>query len=110
MIDQQRHLSPQKRGGGHVRGESALVSSPSSTSAGLENLIGDDPTPEVLAQIGEEHERLMARLDEGLREIAVWKMESLNNEEIAAQLGITSRSVRRKLERIRELWLVESVA
>ncbi len=109
VIDQQRHLSPQKRGDGHVRGDSAFIGA-SSEAAGLENLIGDDPTPEMLLQISEEHERLMTALDEDLRQIAVWKMESRNNEEIARELGITSRSVRRKLARIRELWLVEAEA
>lgn len=110
VIDQQRHLSPQKRGGGNVRGDSAFIGDSLSQQAGLENLIGDDPTPEMLLQISEEHERLMTALDEDLRQIAVWKMESRNNEEIARELGITSRSVRRKLERIRELWLVEAEA
>ncbi len=110
VIDQQRHLSPQKRGGGNVRGESIFGSKSLSAAEGLQQLIGGEPTPELLVQISEEHDRLMMTLDDDLRQIAVWKMESRNNEEIAAELGITSRSVRRKLARIRDLWTVEAGA
>ncbi len=105
VIDQQRHETPLKRGGGQVRGESVFVGNSSSPADGLQQLIGKDPTPEMLAQISEEHDRLMTMLDDDLKQIAVWKMENRNNEEIASELGLTSRSVRRKLGRIRELWL-----
>ena len=56
----------------------------------------------------EEHKRLLDALDDDtLRNIAVWKMEGWNGQEIAEKLGLTRRSVERKLERIRELWKVE---
>ena len=107
-IDQRRHAGQQKRGGGKVRGESHFRGIDDSVEpAGLDELIGSEPTPEMLNQITEEHERLMGKLDDALRQIAVWKLESRNNEEIAKLMSITSRSVRRKLERIREIWQEE---
>ena len=42
--------------------------------------------------------------DDVLRRIAVWKLEGWTGAEMATELGITRRSVERKLERIRELW------
>ena len=104
-IDQQRFYAQQKRGGGQVRGESRFERDGDSLGRrGLDQLVGTEPTPEILNQIAEEHDRLMDRLDERLRQIAIWKLESRDNEEIGKLMGITSRSVRRKLERIREIW------
>ena len=39
-----------------------------------------------------------------LRTIALRKLEGHTSEEIAAQLGISARTVDRKLELIREVW------
>lgn len=107
VIDQRRRENNLKRGGGRVRGDSALGGGPNSTAPGFDGLIGSGPTPEVLLEIAEQHERLLAALDNDLRRVAIAKLESRNHEEIAEQLGITSRSVRRKLARIREIWLRE---
>jgi RNA polymerase sigma factor (sigma-70 family) len=103
VIDQQRHDGNQKRGGGMVRGESGLNLDLS--SAPQSQLVDSAPTPEVLAQMTEEHQRLMARLDDDLQQVAVLKMDGFRLEEIAQRLGITSRSVQRKLNRIRETWV-----
>lgn len=104
-IDQRRHAIQQKRGGGKVRGESHFRGQTDSLQPqGFDELMDTEPSPEVLHQIAEEHERLMSKLDDTLKQIAVWRLESRNNEEIAKLMGITSRSVRRKLERIREIW------
>jgi DNA-directed RNA polymerase specialized sigma24 family protein len=103
VIDQKRRLGGQKRGGGAVRGESVFE------EGGLEQVLGDEPTPETLVTLAEEHDRLLAVLgDETLRQIALKKLEGFTNEEIADQLGVTCRSVERKLQRIRARWL-ESV-
>ena len=64
--DQQR----QKRGGGAVRGESALVGADDS-GAGLGQFAGDEPTPAFAAEVADECERLLDRLgDAQLRQIA----------------------------------------
>jgi RNA polymerase sigma factor (sigma-70 family) len=71
----------------------------------LEQVIGNEPTPEFLAEISESFDRLMACLpDDELRCIAAWKMEGYTHEEIAAKLGCVRRTVDRKLRLIRHLW------
>jgi DNA-directed RNA polymerase specialized sigma24 family protein len=66
---------------------------------------GPEPTPELAAQLVEEYQRLLARLDEpGLRSVAVWRMEGYTVEEIAGRLNCTTRTVERKLRVIRSLW------
>jgi DNA-directed RNA polymerase specialized sigma24 family protein len=102
-IDQKRRNVGQKRGGGAVRGESAFNSE---RDQGLDQFLADDPTPETLAILAEAHQRLLAVLDDDtLRHIALRKMEGFTNEEIAEQLGVTCRSVERKLQRVRARWL-----
>jgi DNA-directed RNA polymerase specialized sigma24 family protein len=83
-----------------VRGESGF-----GEGEGLDQIADTGPTPEFLLQLADEHHRLLASLgDDTLRDIALWKMEGWTGDEIAGKLGITRRSVDRKLERIRELW------
>jgi DNA-directed RNA polymerase specialized sigma24 family protein len=105
-VDQQRRARPQKRGGGQVRGESVFAKAGSETGQfGLDQFVEDEPTPEFLALLAEEHQRLLERLpDETLRRTALWRMEGFTNEEVAEKLGVTARSVERKLQRIRDLW------
>jgi DNA-directed RNA polymerase specialized sigma24 family protein len=48
---------------------------------------------------------LLAQLTEPLLvEIVRYKMNGYTNDEIAVELGYTTRTVERKLERIRALW------
>ena len=68
-------------------------------------VVGDEPTPEFAAQVAEEYQRLLDLLgDESLRQVAVWKMEGLTNDEIAGRLDCSRRTVARKLETIRIIW------
>lgn len=100
VAEQIRDATRQKRGGGRVRGDSVC-----DAEGGLDGVAGSEPTPEFLHQLAEEHQRLLAALgDETLGRIAVWKLEGWTGDEIAGKLGLTRRSVERKLERIRELW------
>ncbi|MCI0682205.1 MAG: ECF-type sigma factor [Gemmataceae bacterium] len=114
-IDQKRRAGGQKRGGGRVRGESVFAAGAAGAAggddaAGLDNVLADEPTPEVLATLAEEHARLLGLLDDDtLRQVALGKMEGYTNEELAAKLGLTCRSIERKLNRIRTLWLRESL-
>jgi DNA-directed RNA polymerase specialized sigma24 family protein len=109
VIDQQRRLNQQKRGGGRVRGDSALVPQlGEAAGAGFDQLCSEAATPEVLAMATEEYERLMRLLrDDRLRQIALGKLEGYTNDEIAEQSGLTSRSIERKLKRIRQIWAAE---
>src|SRR5712692_10097078 len=76
-IDLVHYERRQKRGGGAVRGESALLKGEgSSATAGMEQVADAEPTPEFAAQMAEECERLLGMLTKpDLRSIALWKME-----------------------------------
>jgi DNA-directed RNA polymerase specialized sigma24 family protein len=93
-----------KRGGGAVRGDWALHG-PDASGGGWEQVVGDEPTPEFAAQAAEEFDRLLGQLgDDGLRSIAMWKMEGYTNPEIAARLDCAVATVERRLKLIRKTW------
>ena len=101
-----------RRGGGAVLDEAGLGGGNGSAAsqAGLDQVVGQEPTPEFAAQVAEECRRLLDRLgDEGLRAVALAKMEGYTNEEIAARLGCVPRTVERKLRMIRKLWGKEAL-
>lgn len=82
---------------------------PPVTGADVEQLLSDEPPPELAMQVEEEYRRLLDLLgDDELRAIALWKMEGLTNEAIAARLGCVPRTVERRLYLIRRLWARES--
>jgi RNA polymerase sigma factor (sigma-70 family) len=71
----------------------------------VEQLLAREPTPEQAAQMADECRRLLDLLDEPqLRQIALWKVEGYTNEEIAERLDCVTRTVERKVSRIRLLW------
>src|SRR5262245_3964011 len=99
-LDQLAHEQSKRRGGGTLRGESRIgIGGTGWDGDGLAEIVGDEPTPEFAAQVAEQAERLLDLLgDESLRRVAVGKMEGLTNDEIAARLGCSRRTVARKLE------------
>jgi DNA-directed RNA polymerase specialized sigma24 family protein len=96
-IDLRQHEARKKRGGGAfpvAQDESSI----------LDQVEGREPTPEFAAQVAEECQRLLKRIDDPeLRQIAVWKMEGYTNEEVAARLNCVVRTVERKLKLLRAL-------
>jgi DNA-directed RNA polymerase specialized sigma24 family protein len=104
--DQIEHERRLKRGGGAVRGESALAPRGGSAGerAGLDQLTGRQPAAAFAAQAAEECERLLGLLKAELRPIALWKLEGYTNPEIAAKLGCVVSTVERKLRMIRHAW------
>ena len=107
-VDQMRRQSAKKRAA--EVGESAfrLGDETYSCPAGIEQVMGREPSPEFAAEIAEELRHRMEQLaDQELRSIAVWKMEGRTNEEIARMLGCVPRTVARKLELIRNTWQME---
>jgi DNA-directed RNA polymerase specialized sigma24 family protein len=101
--DEQR----QKRGGGQVLGESEWRDAADSAiaEAGLDQVVGREPTPEWAAQVAEECRRLLGRLnDAALQTLALLKMEGYTNQEVAARLGCGLRTVERKLRLVRQIW------
>jgi DNA-directed RNA polymerase specialized sigma24 family protein len=95
----------ERRGGGQVRGDSAWAGKDGDMGAdGLDGLEARDPTPDVAAQLAEEFQRLLDRLDnDELRRIAVWKLEGYTNAEIASRLGCAEVSIERRLRLIRKI-------
>lgn len=99
-----------KRGGGMVRVQPAhrQFDNSSAATSGFDQIIGQDPTPEMAAILSEECDRLFNLLgDESLGTVARWKMEGHTNAEIAAKLGTVTRTVERKLRLIRSIWQKE---
>jgi DNA-directed RNA polymerase specialized sigma24 family protein len=104
-----RRRAALKRGGGVVVGESALHESPLLESAdaheaGLAGVLGPDPSPALAAEHAEDYRRLLDSLgDETLRTVALMRLEGRNDDEIAGRLGVSSRTVQRKLRLIRHI-------
>ncbi|HLJ94634.1 MAG TPA: ECF-type sigma factor [Gemmataceae bacterium] len=78
---------------------------------GMEQIVGQEPSPEFAASVAEEYELLLSRLaDPEMEAIAIWKMEGFTNEEIAAKLDCSLRTIERKLRIIRGRWAQEDRA
>jgi DNA-directed RNA polymerase specialized sigma24 family protein len=108
--DQNRWELRQKRGGGRVLHESDLVAGPDPEAEGLAQIVGAEPSPEFAALMADECGRRLQDLpDESLRQVALLKLEGCHNEEIAAQLSCSVRTVARKLEVIRNSWRDEGL-
>jgi DNA-directed RNA polymerase specialized sigma24 family protein len=104
-IDLVRRQRRAKRGGGRVRGESALASAEWSESPqGLAEIVGNTPTPDFAAMVAEECARLLGLLNDDLRAVALAKMEDYTNEEIATKLDCSLSTVERSLRLIRKIW------
>jgi DNA-directed RNA polymerase specialized sigma24 family protein len=100
-----------KRGGGAVRGDSALADAAGASAGGFDHMPDDEPTPDFIAQMAEECQRLLDRLStDELRDVARWRMEGYTNAEIATRLGRVEGTVERKLRVIRSVWEQESHA
>jgi DNA-directed RNA polymerase specialized sigma24 family protein len=105
--DLRQHLGRQKRGGGRVGGDSVIDEAfgDSGGAAGINQVVGSEPTPWLAAQLAEEFERLMAALpSDEVRKVAVSKMEGYTNDEIAAMLSCADKTVERRLRLIRAVW------
>ena len=95
-LRQVRDQDRDKRGGGDVRGDSALA---------IAEPVADIPTPAEEVAMQENMARLLAALrDDELRQIALARMEGYSNAEIARQIDRTEVTVERRLRLIRERW------
>lgn len=105
-LDQIKYQTREKRGGGMVRGESVFMQRYSEEEqAGIDQVVGSEPTPEFASQVAEQCAELLEQLDDStLQEVALAKMEGYRNDEIAERLGVRTRTVERKLRIIREIW------
>ncbi len=104
VIDRRRHDGRLRRGGGQVAGESAMPGAIDEDNPQvLAAVIGREPTPEFIAIMTEQFDRLIDCLeDPQLQELAIGKMEGYSNDEMAEKLGCSLRTVERRLRLIRE--------
>jgi len=73
--------------------------------ADVQGIVGSEPSPDFALRLTEALDSLVAALgDDTLRIIAQRKLEGFANEEIAAELNVSTRTVVRKLARIRQEW------
>jgi DNA-directed RNA polymerase specialized sigma24 family protein len=105
VITARKAIDQMRKKANEVRGESGFGPlSAASDEPPLEQVLGNEPTPEFAAEVAEEVERFLDRLDDDeLRRVAIWKMEGYTNDEIAQKLGCVARSVERRLWVIRVL-------
>lgn len=110
----------QKRGGGDVRGDSAVMqreiqddgtqrdiegSGEGSGAHGFDRLTSEKPAPDIAAIMADQMEQLLLSLpDETAQQIVALKMEGFTHEEIARKIDVNTRTVERRLRQIRELW------
>jgi DNA-directed RNA polymerase specialized sigma24 family protein len=88
-----------KRGGGRVTEDGET------SDRRLEEILSREPDPAMAALAADEHRRLMEALgDDELRRVAQRRMEGDSVEEIAEKMGYAARSIKRKLQLIRETW------
>jgi DNA-directed RNA polymerase specialized sigma24 family protein len=107
-----RSGTAQKRGGGHVLGESVFLKeeNPADQECDrINQIIGREPTADFAAEVWEETERLLSLLpDDEMRRLALLQMEGYNNKEAAQILNCGLRTIERRLGLIRNIWRSES--
>jgi DNA-directed RNA polymerase specialized sigma24 family protein len=99
---QRRDQGRDKRGGGQLVDAGEADSAEGHLLAGA---LSREPDPAFAALAAEQHRQLMAALgDEDLRTVALRRMQGDSIEEIAAILDYAPRSIKRKLQLIRDIW------
>ncbi len=105
IINRNRYDAQQRRSGDRTVNESVLQNA-SEISSPLNNVPAREPTPELAAEVADLSQYLLQLLPEtDLQQLVLLKLEGHTNEEAAEQMSVTRRTVQRKLERIRRLWL-----
>lgn len=97
---QRRYQNRQKRGGGVLSGESEFG------KAGIGAVSDNQQTPDMLAEVSESCAQLLDAIpDETMKQIVLLKFHGATNGEVASELKCTQRTIERKLERIRRIWV-----
>jgi DNA-directed RNA polymerase specialized sigma24 family protein len=96
-----------KRGGRRVVNEAGIAGGDSSKAvAGLDRFVGPEPSPDLTALVTDEYQRLRSRLkNDSLRRVLDLSLEGYSRKEIAARMGLTTKTVARKQDVIRRVWL-----
>ena len=108
-LDTMRHQTRQKRGGGRVLGESALLAREAGDGEGLNEVLSREPTPEDAARFTEDYQHFLAKLaDPALLSVALRRLEGQTAQEIATASKVSTKTIERKLKLIRSIWSQES--
>ncbi|MFO0899471.1 MAG: ECF-type sigma factor [Pirellulales bacterium] len=101
--NERKRLGRLRRGGGQVRGDSALCAGRASTVPGFDGLAANVAPPDLQVEESEAFTRSLASLDDPmLCTIAVARLEGFTSREIAVRLRVAERTIERKLRIIRE--------
>ena len=104
IIDRRRHDGRQRRGAG----QRAISLHGPDDQATIIEIIGKEPTPEMVLMMTEACEQLLNHLGVGtLRDIAVGKMEGYSNADLAERFACSERTIERRLRLIREKYQQE---
>ncbi len=98
-----RKVLSRKRGGGKVAAAADRQERAGADDFFAEQVSGE-PSPEAAALFAEEVDRLLGRLREDERAVAVLKLEGFTNEQIRQRLGVGLATVERRLQAIRRKW------
>ena len=105
VVDQINKERRQKRGGGRVFHESAFGNARGNNEALFEQIAAETETPEVQLMVSERCAELLESLrDPELQAIAVMRVAGSTNQEIADAMGVSLRSIERRLAEIRQYW------
>ena len=97
-----------KHGGGRTRNESVLRSDRDGHAA-LDTIESVQATPDVQADMQESFQVLLDQLgDPELTQIALAKLDGLENREIARQLDCSLRTIERRVQLIRKIWCLQT--
>lgn len=106
IANQFRYEHQQRRNANQTLGEAMLQPSDGSAVNVLQSLPSHEPTPAFAAEVADMSEYLMSQLGEpDLKQIVRLKLEGHTNEDIAELMKVTRRTIQRKLERIRRIWI-----
>ena len=106
IMNRHRHENQACRDTSRTFSDSVFQTANSDDLSVVSTLPSREPTPEFAAEVAEMSENLYSILPEpDLRQLVTLKLEGYTNEEAADQMKVTRRTVQRKLERIRRLWL-----
>ena len=93
-----------KRGGQFL--ELNGLDSSSNSFAAVNQIVSREPSPEFAFEVAEQYEKMMASLgDKDLVQLAIWKMEGFSNDEIAKKVNRATRTIERKMQLIRKIWI-----
>ncbi len=78
----------------------------SDSIAAVNQIVSREPSPEFAVEVAEQYQEVMLSLDDDeLFQLATWKMEGYSNDKITKKLNRATRTVERKLQLIRKIWI-----